>query len=242
MECIKLKMFMNCFALLCGLLTVSLCSYWCYQYSLNDDLSVVRYKEFQVTNDDIYPTASFCLGNPFLKKKLTVYGVNDTAYLDFLRGTSFTKGMLNINFSDVTIDITDYIKGYELYFKNETGILFTSDLTLQQKTKLTYTSFIGFGYDNILYKCFALEIPSVIDLSSMRILLSNEIFPNGMRPTTDFLTTFTHSSKQFLLSKNTERWVWPYRSNDECYTMWIHVHGVDVVMKRDKKQQPCNKD
>ena len=124
----KQKTCMYCFAILCGLVTLSLCSYWCYQFSRNEDLTVVQYKEFKGTKEGIFPTASFCLGDNFvlLKEKLDQYDVNETSYLSFLKGNLFDNKMLSINFSYVTIDITDYIKGYRLYFKNGSSISFHS--------------------------------------------------------------------------------------------------------------------
>ena len=128
-----MKMLMNCFALLCGLITVSLGSYWCYQFALNEDLSSLQYKEFHGTKEDNFPTVSFCLGNPFLKEKLAEYGVEESTYLSFLGGKSFTNEMMNINFSYVTIDITDYIERYHIHFQNHTTENSDSSLTLQQK-------------------------------------------------------------------------------------------------------------
>ena len=141
----KQKMFMYCFTLFCALLTVSFVVYWCYQFTLNEDLSVVQYKEFQEKDDKIFPTVSLCLGNPFLKEKLDDYDVDETTYLAFLEGSTYSNKMLNINFSHVTIDIKDYIKGYNLRFKNDTSIVFGAGLTLQQKEMLTFPSFIGFS-------------------------------------------------------------------------------------------------
>ena len=77
------------FTLLCILTTGGLCVYWCYAYSLNEDLSVVKYKEFHETNDDVYPTMSFCLRNPFSKEALERLEINETLYTQFLTGTFF---------------------------------------------------------------------------------------------------------------------------------------------------------
>ena len=96
MEYSKQKIFMNCFALLCISITVSLGSYWSYQFALNEDLSVVSYKVFRGTKDDIFPTTSLCLRNPFLKEKLAEYGVNETSYLAFLEGKSITDWQTRI--------------------------------------------------------------------------------------------------------------------------------------------------
>ena len=98
MEFDKQKMCMNCFALLCAVITISLGSYWCYRFILNEDLSLVEYKEFYETKDDIFPTASLYLGHPFLREKLAEYGANETIYLAFLSGKTYAKDMLNINF------------------------------------------------------------------------------------------------------------------------------------------------
>jgi hypothetical protein len=181
------KMFMYCFTLFCALLTVSFVVYWFYQFTLNEDLSVVKYKEFQRNNDKIFHTVSLCLGNPFLKEKLDEYGVDETTYLAFLEGNAFSNEMMNINFSRVTIDIVDYIKGYNIRFKNDTSIVFDAGLTLQQKEMLTFPSFIGFsGSAGRFYKCFALQIPDVIDLYQFNILLSNHVFEKGIRPAKHF--------------------------------------------------------
>jgi hypothetical protein len=208
---------------------------------LNEDLSVVQYKEFHQTSDDIFPTVSLCLGNPFLKVNLSEYGVNETSYREFLRGKVFTKEMLNINFSRVTIDIVDYIKGYRMYFRNMTYKKFDSGLTLREKQTLIFRSYNGFiGPYGTFYKCFALNIPAINDLDTFRILISNEIFPGGERPINGLLNTFVHLPKQFLLSHHTAEWIWPYQSKVERYIMRFIIRDSEVVIKRDKKQQRCN--
>ena len=215
---------MNFFALLCGLLTVSLGSYWCYQFSLNEDLTSLKYKEFHGTKEDNFPTVSFCLGNPFLKEKLAEYGVDEPTYSSFLGGKSFSNEMMNINFSYVTIDITDYIEGYHIHLQNDTSENWGSSLTLQQKKMLIFTSFIGFMGNKLLYKCFALNVPEVLDLERFQLFLSNKIFPNGVTPTKNIFKTFVHSPKQFLLPGNTFISVWPYRSSNESYAMYIILY------------------
>ena len=207
MEYRKQKIIINGFVFLCCSITISLVSYCIYQYTLNEDLSEVSYKEFRGTKDDVFPTVSLCLGNPFLKEKLAEYGTDETSYLAFLRGSSFNQDLLSINFSHVTINIVDYIKGYRFYLRNITKVSFDSGLTLQQKEKLTYISFIGFGFHGLFYKCFGLQIPEVSNLLAFRILLSNEIFPSGTRPTKDFFTTSIHLPKQFLLSFSSDKWI-----------------------------------
>ena len=70
MECIKQNIIMNFYVLLCGSITVSLVSYWLYQYTLNEDLSELSYKQIHGTNDDVFLTVPLCLGNPFFEEEL----------------------------------------------------------------------------------------------------------------------------------------------------------------------------
>ena len=43
-----------------------------------------------------------------------------------------------------------------------------------------------------------------------------------------------------MLSGYTERWTWPYRPKYEQYQMIFMLQAVEIVRKRNKKQQPCN--
>ena len=207
MVCSKQKLVMYSVTIICGVITASLCSYWCYKFTLNEDLSVINYKEFHhETNDDVFPTVSLCLGNPFLKKRLYEYGVNKSTYVSFSRGKFFTNEMLDIDFSRVTVDIVDYIKGYRMYFNNSTYVKFEARLSILEKEMLTFNSFNGFiGHSGTFFKCFALKIPAIKNLQAFRILLTNNIFPYGIRPTKNFLKTSVHLPKQILLSQHTEK-------------------------------------
>jgi hypothetical protein len=240
MKLSKEEWFMYPFGISCVATSMSLCLYWCYKFSLNEDLSVVQYKNFYETNDDVFPTMSLCLGNPFLEERLSKYGINITSYVDFLGGKLFAKEMLNIDYNHVTIDIVNYIKAYRLYFRNNSNIKYESGLTVEEKTMLTFVSYNGFIYGNIFYKCFALQIPKYKDLEIFRILLSNKIFPNGVRPTYYSLKTFVHLPKQFMLSMYTQGWNWPYRSKHERYKMRLVLNAIEIVRRRNKKEQPCN--
>jgi len=241
MKLCKEEWFKYLFGIICATTSMSLCLYWCYKFSLNEDVSVVQYKNFYETNDDVFPTTSLCLEKPFLEERLSKYGVNVTSYLAFLRGKLFAKEILNIDYNYVTTDIVNYIKGYRMYFRNDSYAKFDSGLTLQDKRKLTFVSYNGFhGSSKKFYKCFALRIPKNKDLGTFRILLSNKIFPNGERPTYASFRTHVHLPKQFMLSGYTNHWTWPYRSKHERYKMRLLLRAIEIVRKRNKNQQPCN--
>ena len=117
MEMLSKQCFRSLYISLCVLVAISICGYWVYKFRLDEDLSVITYREFFKREYDIYPTVSLCMKNPFLGQRLAEYGVNQSSYLDFLKGDDYSEKMLNIKFDDTTIDISDYVKGYRLSFR-----------------------------------------------------------------------------------------------------------------------------
>ena len=227
------------FAFLCVLTTFVMAMYWCCKFSLNEDLSVVSYRNFYEKENDIHPTISMCLRKPFVRSRLAEYGVNESAYLAFLEGKYFSEEMLSIDFNRVTIDIVDHIKNYLIALSNGTYITSDTGLSIQDKKSIVHISFIGLHNSNFV-KCFALNIPKMDNLEFFRVLLSNNIFQNGIRPTYAEFVTFVHLPHQFLLSGSTETWIWPYRTRNESYKMRSLVKGVTVETKRSKKDNTCN--
>ena len=105
---------------------------------------------------------------------------------------------------------------------NPTNVLshYLSNMNRKEKESLTHDSFSGFsGYSNHFSKCFALNIPSIRDLYIFRILLSNSVFPNGIRPSYKGLRIYFHIPQQLLLSQPWKMWVWPNRASSESYKM-----------------------
>ena len=111
------------FVLFCAIAAVSICIYWIHKYKLDEDLSVITYREFYEREDDVHPTVSLCLRNPFLSERLAEYGINKSSYSDFIKGEYFSTQMLGIDYENVTIDISDYIKGYLNIFRNGSKIV-----------------------------------------------------------------------------------------------------------------------
>ena len=201
------KIFSYIFAFLCVFATFLMCLYWGYKFSLDEDLSAITYRKFYERETDDYPTASFCLQDPFLRTRLDHYGINNSLYLQYLKGDYMSEEMLKINYTHVTIDISDHIKGYRVYFRNGSIIRFDSGLNMKEKQALFNTSFNGFnGIYLIFWKCFALNIPRVQDVMVFRILLSNSIFPNGYRPTYFGFKVVYHLSQQFILAGESKKW------------------------------------
>jgi hypothetical protein len=101
---------------------------------------------------------------------------------------------------------------------------------------LATNGFIGSG--KRFLKCFALRVPKDKDLLFFRILLSNEIFPNEVRPTYVHFRTFVHFLKQFMLSGYTKQSTWPSRSKHERYKMRLYLRAVDIVQNEIRNNIP----
>ena len=240
------------FNLLCVFTTLSMLVYWGYRFSLNEDLSVVTYRKFYEREDDMYPTVSLCLENPFLKQRFAEHGVDPTLYLEFLKGEYFSEDFLKIDYRNVTIDISDFIKGYKMWFRNGSniGVNFDSGVNMKEKRMLTHVSYNGFAdsWDNSgtrtilrFRKCFALNFPKVQNLLIFRVLLSNNMFINtlGERPTFLQFKAAYHLPQQYLLHGENEKWDWPYRAANESYMARFHVRDMAIIRKRNKHENRC---
>ena len=115
--------------------TVIMYVYWIYEFNMNEDLTVVSYREFYQTHDDIFPAVSLYLYNSSLKERLSEYGIKESCYKDFLKEEYFSEKMLQVEYRNVIIDISDLIKGHRIYFINSTIIKFDSGLPHQVKKK-----------------------------------------------------------------------------------------------------------
>ena len=230
------------FALCCVFTTISICVYWVYEYRLDEDLSVITYRKFYEREHDVYPTVSLCFNNPFLRQHLTDSGVNESSYLGFLTGEYFSEEMLKINYENVTIDISNYVQGYMMYFSNGTRTVsqIDSENGIDSIKRLTYVSYNGIHGKTVgFFKCFALVIPKVRDLLVFRIRISNNIFPNSIRPTYGTFRAVYHLPQQFLLSGANQQWIWPYREANESYKMRFVVGSNTIMIRRNKKDSRC---
>ena len=151
--------------------------------------------------------------------------------------------MLRINYENVTIDVLDYIDEYKINFGNGSVIKSDLGLSIEHSTKLVYVSYAGtYGYSYIspaFFKCFALDISRYRDLLMFRILISNNIFRNGERPTYRALRAVYHMPQQFTLSGVNQKWIWPYRAVNESYKMRFIIGGNTIMWKRNKQKSRC---
>ena len=204
-------------------------------YRLDNDVCLVDFRQFHQSKEDRFPTISLCLKNPFPHSRLNYYGVNQSLYLDFLRGNYFSQKMLDIDYNNVTLDISNLIVKFYVLWENNSYA--TYERTPAQR--LAKISFNGFWYNN-LYRCFSLEGPEIKGLIYFSVLLPNYIFPNNTRPYEDHnygLFTLVHYPKQLLRSIPTRKYKWQIRATQSHYEMAFKINSVEILKTAQQGQQ-----
>ena len=117
--------------------------YWCNKFWKDEDLCLVDYKSYDSSSDVDYPMLSFCLQDPLIESKIQQY--NDTLtsqkYENYLMGLEYYDGIENIDFNDVTFDLSEYVHGEQITFDNGTTILRTHpNRIFEQRFKWTCKS------------------------------------------------------------------------------------------------------
>ena len=136
------------FNLICWIVTIILVSYWTYVYTLDDDLCIVDYKKYFENESDEFPVLSICLKNQISEGNLKSQNseIDVETYIDFLSGKIFDEELAKINYENITIDVTKYLAGHEVVYKNGTR----DRITQRQVLQGTY----AFFYSGKFYQCY----------------------------------------------------------------------------------------
>ena len=140
--------------LFCICATVGMALFWGYKYSLDEDLSLVDYKEFDDGNDIAYPIMSMCFSDPFLKQKMKEFGTNSSSYTSFLTGDSDDVNANFIDYDKITINLLEYYIRHTVYFRN--GSRFNYKKIGKSELLTINQTFNGFWYSEVFFKCFVI--------------------------------------------------------------------------------------
>ena len=83
----------------------------------NKSTSLVDFKRFHETEIDNYPDFSLCIGGIWNTEKLKeTYGIEDVErYAKFLRGEVWDENLLQIDYDEVTVNMTELVNGMSLW-------------------------------------------------------------------------------------------------------------------------------
>ena len=231
--------------ILCAIFTIGMIINWSLQYTLNEDLSWVKYKNYQATDEDFYPVVSLCFKNHFETDELSKVdmGFNESYLVQLLEGTKYNGQFQNINYDRISHRVEDFVEG--IWFRWENGSIKYYNKTVEHDN-LFPRSFTGF-WRGKFYNCYGMDVPmtvlrkeSNVYIEGFSILLNNAIFKNGVRPPYGDFVTFLHYPNQLLLSLPSVKYSWNPRENNRSYNMKYIINGMDILRRRQKDKEMCN--
>lgn len=255
MALLSLAQFHCVFHFVCLLVTIGLGISCLVKYFSDQDISRVDYKKFHhEVQDNIYPSISLCIINPFLEHELKKYGdddINITSYSYFLQGLHWDDRMLKIDFDNVTVSLTDNLDFIYIQLHNDTYYIYDNIGGNHQPPGWTPNFYVSFR--SSVRKCFTFDIPYLKQqlVSLFGMVIRNSIFPKGVRPVYfgfdgsnpddggGFLVYFHYPGQRFT-SYYTIKYEWDSKiNNSNPYYMKFDVKDVEVIKHRNKPQQPC---
>ena len=104
--------------------------------------------KFHSSKEAIYPSFSICILPPFLENKFKIYDtpdVNMTSYIQFLQGKLWDERMLEVDYDNVTISLSDN--------------LLDSEFMTHDRKMSTWYPFHYVSFRSSRRKCFTINAP-----------------------------------------------------------------------------------
>ena len=166
---------------ICAIAAIDFVIWGVYIYSLDEDLTRIEVKSFNADEGSIYPSVSLVFYSPCVLERFEKYGngITPTMYKRFLQGDLWNESLMDINYSDVTINISDYFLGYDIEYSDHQLVSYNDSNIDNSAWKPPYSN----GNFSI-GKSFTVDIPfqSNKKVNALDIKLATNIFPNQIRP------------------------------------------------------------
>ena len=229
------KVYSSCFRIICWLATILLICYWIYLYSLDNDICIVDFKKYYDTPDHTFPKLSMCLKNPFLYSRLRIENLTmrPQLYSEFLEGKKYSTGLLNINYSAVILDASQFVDRYWIEYRNGS----TVTVSVSKNIKMLIPSYAGFWEGKFL-NCYTLNIPDDKDVCAFTMEIQSGIYSGNVRANGDLISLMHHQS-HLMISGVTLKQDFSTRESNDSYANRFIVKGTEMITRRNKKQSPC---
>ena len=225
------------FHLTCWTITTFLVSYWIYAYTLDHDLCIVDYKKYLETDSDEFPVLSICLKNQISEQKLQLQApkVDIETYLSFLRGDIYEKELAKINHENVTNDISKYVTGSKVVYRNGT----VDSTNQRQAFRKSYAFFHQRHQRAGLYQCYELQVPNVKEFKFMTVSIKSEAFPPRNRSQNYEMQTYLHYPNHLFASNKNTKYTWPLLKSNDGYLSRYVIENVEIIKRRNKATRLC---
>ena len=223
------------FHVICWTITIILLSYWIYEYSLNNDLCLVDYKKYYETESDEFPVLSICLKNHISEEKLRLQNpdIDIESYIKFLGGNEFKKEFTEIDYENVTIDMSKYVRESRVYWRNGTREKST------QRRVLRISHAFYQQRRGELYQCYELQTPKIEELEYMVFDIKSEGLPARNVSHNYEMNAYVHYPNHLFSSGQNIKNTWPIRDSNDGYISRFLIKSVEIVKRRNKGRRPC---
>ena len=228
MEVSKWKVFYNCYTFLCVAGTLVISGFWAYQFSLDESLFSIEFKEYHKKPEDIFPFVSLCFSNSLLPA--TENGSRHFKQKEMVKYLKKEGHFLNISsaYEETTFNLHDYVKEYFLVPRSGTGKHF---LPSEFEWNILKPSYLGYWSDTF-FKCYSIQFPPK-DVHSISVRLNNTVFPEGIRPTNNKFVVVFHYPHQILAPNLNMKYIWESKNNsNNGYTTHFFLENVEIFRRR----------
>ena len=228
------KFLHNFFTLLCILTTIALVIWCCYEFSKNEDVCEILFKNFQEDKDSRLPELTFGLPNRFNETALRRHNhnFNENDYRHFVAGGDYwDEQMLDIDFKDVTMLFEDY----------QIETCFCGNMISRRRNVCENQTMTIKQTDIFQYSFFTLKLPLDMAIYSATVKIKSSIFFDGIRPADGTVFAVFSYPNQVFSSISSSFKAWPVRTNTSTkhYRMKFTLNAMEVIRRRPKNEEEC---
>ena len=233
--------FTTFFKVTCYVSTIYTICYWIDAFAIKDeDLSVVEYESVQKTQHNEIPMVSVCFFNPFLDSRLK--GINPnisaTLYGQYLRGHTFDERFTNIDYDNVTYQLSDeYLYGLVVWTNR--SVSYNVRSLIKRSIHETFSGFYGFSP---FMKCFGVQFDDnhYKDIRYLFLFFKGDkFFSNPQTKHWHRPMVIIHYPKQILLSKHLKKTISIQRKNNTGVVVNVKLIQAEIVQERNKPKAKC---
>ena len=230
------------FKLICGVVVISMLSYWLVKYFKDEDLCLVDYKSTSNLNEESLPALSICLHNPVLDEKLEQINpnINKTIYYEYIRGNSNAEDLNDfddVNYDDVIFKMTDYIDEITIGWKNGT----IQNLSIRNQDIVGFHNVFSGEIHDAFYACQGIEVNDKFKKQIVNFV----VYYNRNRTVDSMLVPkgnaflMLYYPNQFLLSPlNVYMFSLPSNRSSNNY-LYCNIDGIELLRRRNKFKDSC---
>ena len=239
------------FHIICIIVALTMVGWCSYRYYLDEDVSVINYRQFNKEDNDLYPTLTLCVSGIGVMSRQQLGGKQkQLEYQNFSAGILWSNEMAAKEFDNNTIQLENYLNVVWLTYMSDGREQLWAKVRGQQKSQTETFPFLV-TYRSYKAKCYSMDIdsnsiPQMKEerLYMIQLLIGDYDTSFGENNSLD-LSVYLHYPKQLI---RTNTLVEEKRLGEDTYlrngitttTIDIMVQNIEVVRYRNKRLEPCD--